>query len=51
MRKNFKLLRECMINSSSPSIPHVALCVRDLTSLDESPTYIVSNGHINFHKV
>jgi hypothetical protein len=35
----------------SPSIPHIALFVRDLTSLDESPTYIVSNGHVNYYKI
>ncbi len=35
----------------SPSIPHIALFVRDLTSLDESPTYIVSNGHVNYFKI
>ncbi len=50
-RKNFKVLRESMTNSSSPAIPHVALFVRDLTALDESPTYIVANGHVNFFKI
>jgi hypothetical protein len=50
-KKNFKMLRESMTGSVSPSIPHVALFIRDLTSLDENPTYIVSNGHVNFFKI
>ena len=49
--KNYKKLRACMNSCSSPAIPHFALAVRDLTGLDESPTFLVSNGHVNCHKM
>ena len=48
----FFLFRAVLLTGyCSPSIPHIALFVRDLTSLDESPTYIVSNGHVNYFKI
>ncbi len=49
-RKNFKQLRQMMGNSKSPSIPHLAIFVRDLTAIDESPT-LLQNGHVNFSKM
>lgn len=49
--RNFRALRDGMKASSSPSIPHFALAVRDLTGLEEIPTLIVTNGHVNVHKI
>jgi hypothetical protein len=50
-RKNFRLLREGTNGSSSPAIPHFALAVRDLTGLDESPTFLMESGHVNYFKL
>jgi hypothetical protein len=42
-KKNFKMLRGWMKKSKSPSVPHLAIFVRDLTAIDESPT-LLANG-------